>query len=384
MLKPHFAKLWSHAWSAVLTDVGAQEIGWLFRARAHTMRLTARRSSMIVSRVRLVAGVFAILTPLWIVVDVLALPQEVWLGLVPMRVLTAAAFGAIFLAVRRMHTLGDAYRALFFLLAVPTAFFLFAHLHMSQFHLDGIPEGYALGYAYLPFVMLAGLSVFPLTVAESVTITAPILGAQIVALAITRSMLDWPAFSASIWVLFLVAAVAMLASLSQLAFMIVIVRDGIHDSLTKCYSRLCGEELLDLQFTWSSRSGNALALALIGLDNFQEVNIRFGYATGDAALKSITEILHDNLRSGDMLVRWTGNEYLLILPTASAEEAAAVTRRLLSSGLGVRPDLAPLTGSIGLSERLRDSAEDWWRLVDLAGARMQAARQAGGNQTVER
>jgi diguanylate cyclase (GGDEF)-like protein len=371
-----------HSWSRTLTEIGAEEISGLFRARAHTTRLTAPRAAMIVSRVRIVAGLLAVLTPLWIVIDMLTLPREVWQGMVAIRLLAAVAFAAILVILRGMHTLRDAYRALFFLLAVPSAFFLFSYLHILHFDADGILDGFSASYASLPFVMMSGIAVFPLTVIEGVVFCSLILFVQIAAWLPHLPGIDWATVFGSFWVLTMLAAASVLAGVSQLAFMIVMVREGLHDSLTGCYSRRAGEALVDLLYSWSVRSKTPLAIALVRLDAFQDANERFGYATGDAALINITERLHDSLRAGDILVRWVGDEYLLAFANASAEQAAESVGRLLASGLGVRPDGKPFTASIGVAERVRDAANDWWQLIDLAGSRAKSAHQAGGNRTV--
>ena len=382
MLRAHFSRLWVHSWSKTLTEIGANEINGLFRARGHTTRLTVPRAAMIVSRVRIVAGLLAVLTPLWIVIDMWTLPREVWQGIVAMRLLTAVAFAAILIALRGMHTLGDAYRALFFLLAVPAAFFLFCYLHVMHHDADGVLEGFSAGYASLPFVMMGGIAIFPLTVVEGAVFCSLILLVQIAAWLPNLPGLDWPTAFGSLWVLLLLAVASVLAGVSQLAFMIVMVREGIHDSLTGCYSRRAGEALVELQYTWSVRSKTPFAIALMSLDRFQDVNERFGYATGDEALKAITERLHDSMRAGDMLVRWLGDEYLLVFSNASTEQATAAVGRLLASGLGVQPDGKPFTASIGIAGLELDSTQDWWGLIDLAATRAKSAQQAGGNRTV--
>jgi diguanylate cyclase (GGDEF)-like protein len=165
----------------------------------------------------------------------------------------------------------------------------------------------------------------------------------------------------------------MMAGLSQLAFMVAFTTEGIHDSLTGCYSRRCGEELLDLQYTWATRSDSTLGVAMLDLDRFHDVNVRFGYEVGDQLLKSVTELIHDKLRGGDMLVRWTGNQFLLIMPNCTAEQAADAVQRLISSGLGTTPDGRPLTASIGVAERTRDVTDHWWGLVDTATSRAKVA-----------
>lgn len=382
MLKAQFSKLWVHAWSKTLADIGAEEVGSMFRARGHTARLTVPRAALIVSRVRLVAGVFAILTPLWVVVDIWTLPRDVWEGMVEIRMLSALAFGAILVSLRRMHTLRDAYRALFFLLAVPAAFFLFCYLHVLHFDVHGSLEGFALGYISLPFVMLGGIAIFPLTLIEGALFCSLILLVQVAAWVPTLPGKDWTDVFGTFWTLVMMAAASILASVSQLAFMTVMVREGLHDSLTGCYSRRAGEALADLLYTWSVRGNTPLAFALVSLDRFQALNERFGYAVGDEALKSITECVNDSMRAGDILVRWIGDEYLLVLSNATAEQAVDIVGRLLASGLGVQPDGKPFTASIGIAERNRDTTDDWWRLVDLADSRAKSARLSGGNCTV--
>jgi diguanylate cyclase (GGDEF)-like protein len=382
MIHPYIAKLWTQAWAMVMADMSATEISSLFRARHHSTRVIAQRASMIVSRVRLIAGLFAILTPLWIAVDILAFEPAIWRGLLPIRLLTAIAFAAILLIVKNMHTLRDAYRAMLFLFTVPAAFFVSSYIFLSHLDIDGIPDGFATGYAYVPLILLAGLAVFPLTALENVAFAVIAFLAQGMALAPGAHTIEWPSLLAVLGVLALITGISMFAGVSQLAFLIIKVRESIHDSLTGCFSRRCGEELLELQFTWAKRSNTTLAAALVDLDNFKDVNVAFGYAAGDELLKKVTETMYDSMRAGDMLIRWTGDRFLILMPNATLDQAVGAVGRLLSSGLGIRPDNKAITASIGLCERNQDVAEDWWSLVDTAETRARAARESGGNRSV--
>ncbi|MEQ1773288.1 MAG: GGDEF domain-containing protein [Burkholderiales bacterium] len=392
MLKSRLAKLWNQSWSMVLTEIGPQEIGGLFRAVEHSPQLTVRRAGLIVSRVRLAAGLLAVLTPMWILADIWIFSPEIWMALLPMRLITAFAFASILIAIERMHTLRDAYVSLAYLMLVPAAFFLFVHFHLSGLHVGNQMTGYWAGYAYLPFIMIAVLAIFPLTIFEAAWFAMPMVIAQSIAMFPSGAEHDGIAFVTSTGALLLVVGVSILAGLSQLAFIMVMIREGIHDSLTGCYSRRCGEELVDLQFTWSVRTKIRLSIALVGVDDFQEINKQFGYATGEAILKSVTEKLHDSMRSGDTITRWSGeirslwsgDQYLLTFPNATAEQACMALRRILAGGLGVRPDGAAITASIGVAERISDAAQDWWNLVDLTSIRMQSAIRIGGNRTVDR
>jgi diguanylate cyclase (GGDEF)-like protein len=382
MMRKPLANLWYQAWSLVLAEMSPQEISWLLRARDHISLLEARRTTMIVSRVRLVAGLFAVLTPMWIIIDVLAFPPRVWIDLVIARVAATGAFLALLLAARRTYGMTDAYRALGMLLAIPTAFFIFSYQHMARFEMHGIQEAFATGYAFLPFVMLAGLSVFPLTLLESLGFAAPMLAMEIVAAAMRLPFLDWPPLAASFWLLLLIAAVAALAGVSQLALMIVLVREAIRDGLTGCFSRQSAEELLALQFTIAARANAPMALAFLDLDHFKSINDRYGHDAGDGVLINAVAEIRDNLRVGDMLARWGGEEFLIIMPNTTGRRACTALERLQAAGLGRRPDGTPLTASIGVAERQADAAQAWQRLVELADGRMYEAKNAGRNRLV--
>jgi diguanylate cyclase (GGDEF)-like protein len=382
MLRKLFDRLWLQAWSLILVELNGQEIGWLLQPQSHISLLGARRVAMIVSRVRLIAGLFAILTPLWIIIDILTFTPEIWHGLAASRITATVGFTAILLSLRRMESMGDAYRSLSFLLAVPTAFFIFSHQHLAVFQLSGVQAAFATGYAYLPFVMLAGLSIFPLTLTEALAFSAPMLGAQVVAAMLDLDVLNWPNFAASMWLLLLIAAVSMLAGLSQLAFMIVLVREAIRDNMTGCFSRHSGEELLELQFILATRSNSPLTVAFIDLDKFKSVNDSFGHDAGDKVLINAATTVRKQLRTGDMLARWGGEEFILIMPNTPLPNACIALERLRTNGFGLRPDGVPMTASIGVAERLADHPDSWRKLVEAADSRMYAAKQGGRNRVI--
>jgi diguanylate cyclase (GGDEF)-like protein len=366
----------------MLVEMSEQEIRWLLCRRQHISLLESRRTAMIVSRVRLMAALFALLTPLWIVVDIAAFPREVWLPLAMARIAATVAFSLITLLASRMNSMVDAYRVLALLFAVPTAFFLFSYQHMAQFELHGIQQAFSTGYAFLPFVMLAGLSIFPLTLVENIAFISPLLFMQLVAGIMNLQVLDWPTFAASFWLMFLIAGVSVLAGLSQLAFIIVLVREAIRDNMTGCFSRQSGEELLELQFVLASRSGNPLTVAFIDLDHFKQINDRFGHDAGDTVLITTSATIQGQLRTGDMLVRWGGEEFILIMPNATTSMACVALQRIRSAGLGKRPDGTPVTASIGIAERISDAAPDWPQLVEKADTRMYEAKQGGRDRIV--
>jgi diguanylate cyclase (GGDEF)-like protein len=172
----------------------------------------------------------------------------------------------------------------------------------------------------------------------------------------------------------------MLAGISQLAFMIVLVRQATRDPLTRVLSRSSGEEVLTRQFAIASRRGGTLSVAFIDLDHFKSVNDQYGHEAGDKVLLNMTDIVSQNLRRGDALTRWGGEEFLLIMPNTELAQAEAVLMRLRSKGFGLNPSNAPVTASIGIAERAADEASDWRSLVEIADRRMYCAKENGRDQ----
>ena len=365
-------------------ELQPSEFIWLVTPHQHFSLLARRRATMIVNRVRLFAFMFAVLTPLWSLVDLVVFPFPLWFGLALMRLITGVAFATLVLYYRPNGELLDAYRAMALLFAIPTLFYIASFTLLNHYQLAGISAAIGAGYAFLPFVLLAGLSVFPLTLLESLAVASPILIAQGFAGTLSWSTLDWPSFAGAFWLLFLITGVATLAGLSQLAFMIALVRQAIRDPLTGAFSRRSAEEVLELQFTIATRSKAALALAFIDLDHFKSINDRFGHEAGDKALIDMTTLIGNNLRHGDMLARWGGEEFLLIMPNTDSNQAHAALQRLRSTGFGLRPDNTPLTASIGICERGADQIADWKGLVELADQRMYQAKQGGRDRVVGR
>lgn len=376
--------VWHRLTGIMPGELNATELSWLVLPLPHQPLLARRRATLIVNRVRLFAFLFTVLTPAWSIVDLVVFPFPLWLNLALMRFAATGAFAALLLYYKPSGNLFDAYRAMAILFAIPTAFYVSSHILLSTYHLSGLSAAIGSGYAFLPFVLLAGLSIFPLTLAESMLVASPILTAQLLAGYLSWSTLDWPSFAGAFWLLLLISAVASLSGMSQLAFMIALVRQAIRDPLTGMFSRRSGEEVLDLHFTIATRNAAPLSVAFFDIDHFKSINDGFGHEAGDKVLIDVTTVINRNLRRGDTLVRWGGEEFLVLMPNTDRSQAEAAVARLRAHGFGARPDGTPITASIGIAERRCDGAEDWKALVDRADRRMYRAKQGGRDRVISR
>lgn len=145
------------------------------------------------------------------------------------------------------------------------------------------------------------------------------------------------------------------------------------DSLTGCYSRGYGLELLDRQIKLSHRSKSPLLLAFLDIDRFKEINDTFGHDEGDKALKEVAELFKSTLREVDIICRMGGDEFLIIFPDNSLKEAPLIKERL-NRGLikldqtSKKPYKIEL--SIGLSCYDPDNPQSMDELIRIADKKM--------------
>jgi diguanylate cyclase (GGDEF)-like protein len=103
---------------------------------------------------------------------------------------------------------------------------------------------------------------------------------------------------------------------------------AIMDELTKCYVRRYFEQRVREEFSRAERQGSPLALLMIDVDEFKEVNDRYGHPLGDTVLKEITATIKRNLRTYDLLARLGGDEFAIILPEVTFQDAYRVSEKI--------------------------------------------------------
>jgi diguanylate cyclase (GGDEF)-like protein len=124
------------------------------------------------------------------------------------------------------------------------------------------------------------------------------------------------------------------------------------DALTGIANRRRFLDALDQEYDHALQLGRSLSLMLIDLDHFKSINDRFGHPTGDGVLFSAAGRLQSCLRAGDLLARFGGEEFSILLPSTDAEVALLCAERVLAAvsnhPISVDGYHLPLTVSIGL------------------------------------
>jgi len=107
-----------------------------------------------------------------------------------------------------------------------------------------------------------------------------------------------------------------------------LIEKAIKDHLTKLYNRLYLEEESVREIEKAKRYGYPISLIMFDLDDFKKVNDRFGHNRGDEVLVKFADILRSKIRGTDIPVRFGGEEFVVLLPHASTEEAIKVAERI--------------------------------------------------------
>ena len=157
------------------------------------------------------------------------------------------------------------------------------------------------------------------------------------------------------------------------------------DGLTGVVNRRRFMDLAADEIKRATRLSHPLALALLDLDHFKQINDTYGHATGDQALIALTSICQGSIREIDVLARFGGDEFVLLFPETTSAEAHAVMERvrlaLIAQPVDVHGKLVALSISVGIAG-LASAAKSLDTLIECADQALYQAKAAGRNRVV--
>ncbi len=124
------------------------------------------------------------------------------------------------------------------------------------------------------------------------------------------------------------------------------------DPLTGLHNRRAFNEMLEAEVMRARRAQLPLSVGMVDIDNFKEINERWSYAEGDRCLQDVADTMRSSLRDPDVLFRWGGDEFAVVLTGAPSGGAEAVGERLSSEVDAAcrRPDGEPITLRFAVAE----------------------------------
>jgi diguanylate cyclase (GGDEF)-like protein len=162
---------------------------------------------------------------------------------------------------------------------------------------------------------------------------------------------------------------------------------AIRDSLTGAFNRGAFDNALHEYWERWGRNNQGFGLILLDLDNFKQINDRFGHSTGDAVLQSVTRLLWDTLREGDSIYRYGGEEFGVILPSLTDAAVVAGIAERLRAALDCELTISNLvcvrvSASVGVAIHPLHGSSTPRALLDIADDAAYQAKRAGKNQVV--
>jgi len=154
---------------------------------------------------------------------------------------------------------------------------------------------------------------------------------------------------------------------------------AMKDRLTGTWNRIRLEEAALMEMARLDRYGHPVSLIMADIDHFKEINDHFGHATGDQILKEFCAVTQSCIRTTDLLGRWGGEEFLVLLPNSGFSSTARIAERIRSTleqyelAEGLR-----ITASFGFA--VCQSTDTWDSWLDRADKALYRAKSAGRNR----
>lgn len=160
-------------------------------------------------------------------------------------------------------------------------------------------------------------------------------------------------------------------------------RNATTDALTGLGNRHSMEDTFPRELKRCVKSERPVSLIMIDVDRFKTFNDQFGHVAGDRALSAVANVLQGQFRTMDLLVRYGGDEFAILLPEATQEEAMAIAERIRAAVSGSTSDgsdsliRVPIEVSIGVAELAADGSYE--SLLKAADEALYRAKHAGRN-----
>jgi diguanylate cyclase (GGDEF)-like protein len=157
-------------------------------------------------------------------------------------------------------------------------------------------------------------------------------------------------------------------------------RNAHTDALTGLGNRHWMRTMFEREVTRTLHSNKELCLMMIDVDNFKSFNDQYGHIAGDSALVAVAEALREYLRPTDLVARFGGDEFAVLLPDLKLKQARQTAERIRQQIAGLSPASlsTAITVSIGIADRT--DRDDVATLVQRADAAMYDAKEAGRNR----
>lgn len=346
----------------------------LLSTAAHSRDFCSVRAEFVRSRLRFVSLLFSALAALWILVDYQYLSYERFVTIAPFMALLAVIFALLWAVATPQQTRLAYLLPLFFLFSL--TFFFVSRLLLPGASLE---QSMIIGYYFAPFLLVTLLSLFPMTIGESLAYQSSVLLAYLLA-----EFVIWRGESSvaigHAWLLGMMVAMVMWAQLSQLQMLLRLYREASYDVLTGLVNRRVITKALQQCLQEAKQKKTPLAVLLLDLDYFKRINDQHGHICGDEVLRAFGQLLREQINSPQMAARFGGEEFLVILPDSTAEQAGQLAEAIRQACHSLHingPDGEDVTLTVSIGVTHYQNGDDEKRLIKRVDDTLYSAKEAG-------
>jgi diguanylate cyclase (GGDEF)-like protein len=151
------------------------------------------------------------------------------------------------------------------------------------------------------------------------------------------------------------------------------------DKLSGLYNRMKIENYCEMEIDKVKRYNEVFSVILIDIDYFKEINDDYGHNIGDRVISSISKILQSSIRRVDYVGRWGGEEFLILLPKTTAQQAFQIAEKIRITIM--EEDFSPaqnITISAGITEYMQGDTTE--KIIQRADEELYKAKESGRNQ----
>ncbi|RWX47966.1 diguanylate cyclase (GGDEF) domain-containing protein [Candidatus Electrothrix marina] len=163
-------------------------------------------------------------------------------------------------------------------------------------------------------------------------------------------------------------------------------RLSTHDDLTGLYNRRHLVVSLEQEFSRCRRHGTELSLVMLDLDHFKNINDNFGHEFGDYVLKEFSALLRETVRKSDLVFRFGGEEFIVLLPQTAADGAAGTAEKIRQKCAERLIDdgeyAVKITVSIGVTSYNKELHRSAGCMISFADEALYKAKEGGRNRVV--
>lgn len=167
-------------------------------------------------------------------------------------------------------------------------------------------------------------------------------------------------------------------------YTLILEQETVTDPLTGAYNKRFFYEILENSFEDFKRYGKKFSIIFIDIDNFKKINDHYGHITGDLVLKTLVMSIKKTLRKNDLVFRFGGEEFVVLLPETDAEQAIEIAKRIREAVAKEQIEINPnqtlsITISCGVAAINKDivTPQD---LIEIADNAMYQAKKEGKNR----